>query len=1082
MVNSLNFAVLNRFVVLGRVVVMAMLACIAIAESSVTSAQEPDQPWRELFVPFEELDVLLGSDTQRVYMGRDEYEDLLSKANVKAGQAPPEKIALLAANYRAEVGEGRAMIQGELQLEVLDAGLQVLPLKFSGVGVRSAMLDDVPAALAKNAQGQVWLFVEGVGKHRLTLDLIMPIATEAAQQTLHFQIPNAPTGELELAIPGNIEIKSGASIISREVEEATGKTIFKILPTYEPISMVMSLNNRTLLAQSTIVARGVLIAEVTQAYERLHATVSMSVLNGSSDEFRFAIDDDLEVNSVASDLLSRWSIEKVDGKQQLVIALRTPATEREVVNIRLDRITRKLDAWRMPTFEPLNVAGYSSVVGLLAEDRLVVTSIEPESLIAIDSKLLMAALPASLKVSDPGAPRLSVIATYYAARPPYALTAQFAPKSARVVADSRTNVTISDRGLTVDGQFTLMPQNEKLFYFEFECPAVWTIDSVNSVEQQKLKFDRFVVSVEAGSGPKARIRVSFPSGIAAGGQQTVLFRAQLTPVDWFTAWQSSLQPLPNFRVLNAENQFGVVTLQLEDDLQITPESTQGLMVMGGEEKVRFQVSNSLSTVAYRFDTADWSSTQTVTRKVPRLVALVQSIVQIKTEALNSHSEITFHVKQASVQSVVFTLPKSTPAEVAIRGLGDTIVKETSNVVSEGRRVWTVQLAERKSDAVRIAVDFTLALNTVNAFDISLPIARAQDVAYQSGTIAVEGSSELEIGMKQSPRSVDIGELVDAEYQVGKRLVGVFGYVGIADATVATVTRRPVHRLPTTIVERAELVTLVSVDGFSQTSARFKLRTKAAYIETHLPAGATLWSVVLDGKSALPQREGDRVLISIPPHAPLAVRDLQLVYESSTDVVWMRGEIRVMAPQLSEREDTNSGMLSVQIADAKWNLILPNDYEVALTGGNLRSASHVADRNAISWLFQKPGILVAAAMLFCRALSLRGEWAVVLQRARVRLGGTLSKCLKQQSLWRLLLEEVQLQMAWHPRCQARDLLTGRLEVNVRLGLFWGANLFWILSFGVMQLRCLQLMIFGSPAHRQEKMNYGRWKECAVWRSK
>ena len=193
--------------------------------------------------------------------------------------------------------------------------------------------------------------MEGVGKHLLTLDLVMPVATDAAQQSLQFQIPTAPTGELILSVPGNIEIKSGAAVVSREVDDASATTKFKILPTAAPMSMVMSLNNRKLRDQSTVVARGVIIAEVTQAYERIHATMSLGVLNGAVDEFRFAIDDDLEVNSVTSELLSRWSIEKVEGKQQLVVSLRTTTTERTIVNIRLDRTNRKLEAWRMPKFE-----------------------------------------------------------------------------------------------------------------------------------------------------------------------------------------------------------------------------------------------------------------------------------------------------------------------------------------------------------------------------------------------------------------------------------------------------------------------------------------------------------------------------------------------------------------------------------------------------------------------------------------------------------------------------------------------------------------------------------------------------------
>ena len=913
---------------------IALLAGVCLPSLRSLLAQEPDKPMRELFVPFEELDVLLGSDARRVYMTRAEYEELLVQARVVPDIVPPAKLALLAANYYANVGEGRATIRGELQLEVLDAGIQVLVLPFSGIGVRAAKLDDAPASLAKNDQGQTWLFVEGMGKHRLSLDLVMPIAIDAAQQTLQFQIPTAPSGELHLAVPGNIEIKSGATVVSREVDERTGTTQFTILPTAAPMSMVMSLNNRKLRDQSTVVARGVVIAEIAQAYERLHATMSMGVLNGAVDEFRFAIDDDLEVNSVNSELLSRWSIDKIDGRQQLVVTLRTPTTERTVINVRLDRLTRKLDAWRMPKFVPVGVAGYSCVVGLLSEDRLSVSAIEPESLIAIDSTLLTAALPASLLASEPGSPKLNAVAAYYAAQSQYSLSAQFAVKTPRVVVGSNTLLTVSDRGLEVDGGFTLMPQNEKLFFFEFECPANWTINWVRTAEQQALKFDRFAPPDAVASG-LVRIRVALPTGIAASGQQAILFRAQHTPDNWLTKWSSQTIALPNFRVLNAENQFGAVAVALQDDLLVTPASTAGLLVMNADEKVRFQLAEYETAVAYRFESSEWSATMNVTRTTPRSVAQVLSFVQLNPDGLTAHTEITFDVKQARVQSVAFTLPESTPAEVTIRGIGDTVVKETSSVTADGRRTWTVQLAERKSGAVKLAVDFTQPLNTEKPTEITLPIARGQDVAYQSGAIAVEGHPELEIEMTQNPRAVDIGELVDAEYQVGKRLIGVFGYVGNDDAARTKIVRRPVHRLPTTIVERAELVTLVSVHGVSQTAARFKLRTKAAYIESRLPADAKLWSVLLDGKPALPQREQDRVLIALPPNKQLASRDLQLVFESPTDEVSLRGQIGVLAPVLFEREEVDVENLLIPIADLKWDLVLPHGYRVALTEGNLK---------------------------------------------------------------------------------------------------------------------------------------------------
>ena len=190
-----------------------------------------------------------------------------------------------------------------------------------------------------------------------------------------------------------MEVKSGAVVVSRNIDVDGNVTDFEILPNSEMMSILISLNNKKLRDQSTVIARGVLVEEITQGYERLHATMSMGVLNGASDEFRFAIDDELEVNSVSGDLLSRWSVETAEQPKQLVVKLRSPATERVVIHVRLDRLKPQLANWQMPRFEPVGVAGYSAVIGLLIEERLSASAIEPKSLIAIDSTVLSAAMP-----------------------------------------------------------------------------------------------------------------------------------------------------------------------------------------------------------------------------------------------------------------------------------------------------------------------------------------------------------------------------------------------------------------------------------------------------------------------------------------------------------------------------------------------------------------------------------------------------------------------------------------------------------------------------------------------------------------
>ncbi len=113
----------------------------------------------------------------------------------------------------------------------------------------------------------------------------------------------------------------------------------------------------------------------------------------------------------------------------------------------------------------------------------------------------------------------------------------------------------------------------------------------------------------------------------------------------------------------------------------------------------------------------------------------------------------FDVEQARAQRVSFSLPDSTPAEITVRGLGDTIVKESTSQIVDNRRVWSIQLADKKIGRIKLAIDFTQPLTTVQLANATLPEIRTENVVYQSGLVAVEGDAELDIEVSQHPRTV-----------------------------------------------------------------------------------------------------------------------------------------------------------------------------------------------------------------------------------------------------------------------------------------------------------------------------------------
>ena len=140
-----------------------VILTVASAPSLLGAAEPPkkEQPIREIFVPFEDLDLLLEGDAHRVFLERAEYEQLIAKVKTSPADENPRDWLTLAADYQVVIDEGRVTIQAEIELEVFSQGLFAVPWTLNGVGIRGAMLDEAVAPLGRDPQGGVKVFVEG---------------------------------------------------------------------------------------------------------------------------------------------------------------------------------------------------------------------------------------------------------------------------------------------------------------------------------------------------------------------------------------------------------------------------------------------------------------------------------------------------------------------------------------------------------------------------------------------------------------------------------------------------------------------------------------------------------------------------------------------------------------------------------------------------------------------------------------------------------------------------------------------------------------------------------------------------------
>ncbi|MHB8902397.1 MAG: hypothetical protein ACYC6Y_26860, partial [Thermoguttaceae bacterium] len=338
-----------------------------------------------------------------------------------------------------------------------------------------------------------------------------------------------------------------------------------------------------------------------------------------------------------------------------------------------------------------------------------------------------------------------------------------------------------------------------------------------------------------------------------------------------------------------------------------------------------QLAGVETDLAYRYESPEYRLPLVVSRTAPRLTAGVFSFLRVEPDAFVGHYELVYNVEEARARQLTLLLPEDTPETVSIRGLDGLELKEYVSSVDNGRRRWDVLLAGPQAGRLRLAVDFYQPRAIEDRQGLELPIALADGVAWQSGHLAVEGDAELEVSVTVDPpvRRCDVGELVEADYQPGPRLLGVFAFTGQPGAVKVDVVRREGHSLFPVIVQHARLGSRLSATGICQTEAEFRLLTKVPLIEVTLPERAELWSGSVNGEPIRPQREADRWLINLPATDEGQAITLRLVYEMPVGLIGLRGTIEMDAPQLRFRARKGLSGQSVPVADFRWDLHPPS---------------------------------------------------------------------------------------------------------------------------------------------------------------
>ncbi len=907
------------------VLVMATLFCLA--GETMAQQSKPEQKTRMLFVPFDDLEILFEGASQHVFLSRAEYDALLEKAKVAPQDSSPWSSIPISADYSVKVAGAFAQITGKLVIETFDSGLHAVPLRYQSVSIQSAIVAGKQAPLGKNANGQTVVFLAGKGRHVVDLEMVVLMKLESARQSVKFQLPLASSASLKVVVPGNVELSVGPAVISRSYDPTANQTLFELVPSRAAMSLVMSVNNKKIQEKKSILAKCVLIHELTSNYEQIHARVNVDILYGATDRVEFELPEEFQISEVSSPELSQWSIDLTKGKPILVVQLRDAVSKPFAINIAA--ITTAIDPenWQLRQLKPVGFSGVLSVVGIVAEERFELRSLEPKGLIYLDDQQIQNSIPQTVFKTATGAPNIATFAAFFAPDANFELTGTFSRPEARLNVSPTAILFLSDRQQKLVGRYQLKSQHEKIIDFDLRVPQDWRITEITGPDGTPLSFQRF--AEENGS----RIKVKVPGGIIPGATTPIVFEAQKSSESWGKSWEKIAIEFPKFEIVNGNLVTGAIAVAVEDDLEVRPLETTQLESLLKEQKKLFGIEGFNTSIAYEVLENDFSAKLLVNRLQSRKTATSYSFLMLLNQQLAGHYEVTFDIQTARARKLRIAFPDSTPDEIQIKGLNGVRINQTDSETMDGLRIWTIELAEPRLGEVRFSVDFIQNLKTEAPTDFSLPIIEVLDVAYQTSLVSFEGNPDFDIDLQTQMRRIDVGEMGDADYVPGPRLQGAFSAVGRNVPIMMNVKRRNIHQLPMAIIQSSSLKSVVGRSGKTQTQANYQILLSVPFIELKLPAEAELWAVQVDGVSTRPQLRGESIMISLPPDARRKIRDLQIFYQQAIPNIGLTGEVKMQVPRWWVRGNQVDQSIEVPQADIAWSITLPSGFTAVSKAGS-----------------------------------------------------------------------------------------------------------------------------------------------------
>lgn len=910
---------------MNRLVLTLLLLTLAAADARA------DEPRRRVYVPIEDLDVVIERDQRGVLLDKAEFEKLQSLAEAEAEKRPKPPAAAFAwtkAAYQARAVDDQLVLTLRAELEQFAPGWQQIVVPMTRVALENAKLDGEPALIGRGEQGALVFFLQRAGTHVLEMQLSTELASLGADRVAAFGIVPAPAGSLTMTVPAGKRLEAGGWQLPRP-QPLENPADYKIAVGGHD-SLHLRITDRAtdkhadvLVFASTGYGLHAMPGEVSW-----HALTTLQVFGKPLDRLTLSMPNTLEIADVESSGLESWQLaddpERADHVR-LTLSFRQPFEGERKIHFKGVMATPPDVPWTVPTLTIANVTSHVGqvIVQYPAGVRLQTMEAQGVRRATVDQQ------PASDMPIDMGQLQAVEQWRYDFWQPDFTLRFLTQPRQRDVQTAVAAVLDVNTAGLELSAAITVKTRFAPLFDVDLQLPAEWTLLAA-SRDGQTLSWQ--TVSQEAG---KHLWRISLSPQLPVEGTTTLQLSIRREVEDWPIESDPLTVDLPELLLPQSNLHEGTLVVRGDEEFNLAALEIVGLDAVplkADYERLRFQSQDTR-----------YSGKLRISRKPSRVAAESLSFTRLDPQTLHTFLQALVEVQGGGVRSLNIELPESTgPSLRFFSPGGPRIVEQTPSASHNGSRIWTLQFDRRVSGRFPLIVDIEQPRGDGDQWTV--PEWRFVDADRQNGFIAIEASGEQRLGITAESADgtplaeVDPLDVPTSIYVPKERIIAVYRTV-VAGARVTLDEQRFAKEpIPTAVCRVLSMQTVAAETGELQHRAEFALDIVGVQsLSLSLPADAQLWAALVDGRPVEVRQGKDVHLIPLPGPSTRSERKLELYYQSRGKGFDESGKLEQTPPVLAAVTGTGADQ-PVVVLQQTWKLHHPRETLLVDSDGSLEPTS------------------------------------------------------------------------------------------------------------------------------------------------